>query len=174
MSLRDKPVEWQIKVHDFYVPLTYQGNTVGLIDPRYVKGIANILNGEESLKKALRLACQDLLQEWEGDPNDLTQLKSLMKKYIAHTRKPKSGTPAIAALLKERQQELDIQQMEFVRFCDSYKLAPEDLKSIFDGKAIESRLFAPLCRILGKDTDELIAILEGRDLEDDDDEEELI
>jgi hypothetical protein len=166
MSLRDKPLDWQIKVHDFYVPLTYQGTTVGFIDPQYAKGIANILNGEESLKKALRLACEELLLELGGDPQDINQLRSLMREYIARTRKPRSGTPAIAALLKERQQELDLSQLEFVRFCDSYKLSPDDLRDIYNGKQIESKLFAPLCRILGKDTDELIAILEGRDDED--------
>lgn len=167
MSLRDKPLDWQIKVHDFYVPLTYQGAMVGLLDPQYAKGIANILNGEESLKKALRLACEELLAELGGDPQDINQLRSLMREYIARTRKPRSGTPAIAALLKERQQELDLSQLEFVRFCDSYKLSPDDLKDIYNGKPIESKLFSPLCRILGKDTDELILILEGEDDEDD-------
>ncbi|MGB2925977.1 MAG: hypothetical protein WBB82_11805 [Limnothrix sp.] len=169
MSLRDKNIDWEIKVHDFYVPLTYQGETVGLVDPRYIKSIANVLNGEESIKKALRLACEDLLVEQGKNPNDLSRLKAVMRHYITKTRKPRMGTPAIAALLKERQQELDISQLEFVRFCDSYKLSPDDLKSIYAGEPIASRLFAPLCRILGKDTDELIAILEGRDLEDDED-----
>ena len=171
MSLRDKPLEWQINVHDFYVPLTYKGKSVGLIDPQYAKGIINILNGEESVKKALRLACEDLLIEEGGDPQDIKELKALMREYITRTRKPRSGTPAIAALLKERQKELDISQLEFVRFCDSYKLSPDDLKSIYNGEPIESRLFPPLCRILGKETEDLIAIIEGQDLDDD---EELL
>ncbi len=168
MSLRDKPLDWQINVQDFYVPLSYKGKNVGLVDPQYAKGIANILNGEESIKKALQLACEELLVELGGDPHDIKELKSLMREYIARTRKPRSGTPAIAALLKERQKELDISQLEFVRFCDSYKLSPDDLKGIYSGNPIESKLFAPLCRILGKETEDIIAILEGRDLDDDD------
>ena len=168
MSLRDKPLDWQINVHDFYVPLIYKGKNIGLIDPQYAKGIVNILNGEESIIKALRLACEDLLIEEGGDPQDIQELKSLMREYITRTRKPRSGTPAIAALLKERQKELDISQLEFVRFCDSYKLSPDDLKSIYNGEDIESRLFPPLCRILGKETEDLIAIIEGPDLDDED------
>lgn len=169
MSLRDQSIDWEIKVHDFYVPLTYQGETVGFVDPRYIKGIANVLNGEESIKKALRLACEELLIEQGRNPQDMKELKALMREYITRTRRPKMGTPAIAALLKERQKELDISQLEFVRFCDSYKLSPDDLKNIYAGEPIESKIFAPLCRILGKDTDEIISILEGRDVEDDED-----
>lgn len=166
MSLRDKPLDWQINVQDFYVPLIYKGKSIGLVDPQYAKGLVNILNGEESIKKALQLACEDLLDELGGNPQDLKELKTMMREYIARTRKPRSGTPAIAALLKERQKELDISQLEFVRFCDSYKLSPDDLKSIYNSDPIESRLLPPLCRILGKDTEELLAILEGEDFEE--------
>ena len=165
MSLRDKPLDWQINVQDFYVPLIYKGQSIGLIDPQYAKGLINILNGEESIKKALQLACGDLLDELGGNSQDVKELKAMMREYIARTRRPRSGTPAIAALLKERQKELDISQIEFLRFCDSYKLSPDDLKSIYNGDEIESRLMPPLCRILGKDTEELIAILEGEEEE---------
>ena len=120
--------------------------------------IVEVLNEEGKLRKALELACLDLLRQSGADPN---QVEELMKKYLVRTERPKYGTGAIAFLLRDRQEELDISDKEFARFCDSYKLSHEELKGIYEGKQITNSQLVVLSRILGKSIEELAKVRDG-------------
>lgn len=153
--LRNQPLDWQINAQNAYVPLAFKGNVVGFVTPESGERILKILNHEESSLKALQLACQDLLG---GNGVTPEQIRELMKKYIAMTQRPKGGPLAIAALLRDRQEELDLGTAEFMKFCDSYKLSERSFRLIFAGKPIADDLLPPLARILGKSVEDLTQI----------------
>lgn len=48
-----------------------------------------------------------------------------------------------------------------MRFCYSYKLAPQELKDIFSGKDITDNQLKVLSRILGKSAEELTEVRDG-------------
>ena len=158
MPLRNEPLDWQLKSQDSYSPIIYKGEIAGLFISEYANRITTILNGEETLRRALKKACYDLLYE-RG--METSQVKELMKKYIAIAERPKYGTPAIAILLSERKKELDLNSQKFIAFCDSYKLSPDALKEISLGQEIDDSLIEPLSRILGKSISELRTIRDG-------------
>jgi hypothetical protein len=155
----NKPLPWQLNRNEPYWPIYYEDQVVvGFCRPEYAPRLVELLNDEEKLRKALHLACLDLIKQSDGDP---TQVQALIKKYIKKTERPKYGTAAIAFLLRDRQEELDVSDKEFARFCDSYKLSPEALKNIYTGKKIEDSLLIVLSRILGKSVEELAEVRDG-------------
>lgn len=155
----NKPLPWQFNPNEPYVPIYFEDQVVvGFCRPEYAPRLVELLNEEEKLRKAMHLACLDLLKHSGGDPS---QVQALIKKYIKKTERPKHGTGAIAFLLRDRQEELDISDKEFVRFCDSYKLSPEALKEIYAGKKIDNGQLLVLSRILGKSIEELIEVRDG-------------
>ncbi|MEC4984594.1 MAG: hypothetical protein SAJ37_08085 [Oscillatoria sp. PMC 1068.18] len=158
MPLRDEPLEWNFNAKVKFFPVYYQGVVVGFFNPEYAQRIVKILNEDENLRKALKNACLDLLEQQGGDSREV---EGLMSKYISGTKRPKYGTQAIAILLRERQAELDISDREFARFCDSYRLSWENLQNVYTGKEIEDSLIVPLARILGKSPAEIIAVRDG-------------
>ncbi|MDY6804681.1 MAG: hypothetical protein SXA11_12850 [Cyanobacteriota bacterium] len=141
----------------FYIPILHEGELIGYCKPDYAEEIVEILNDEQSLEKALRLACLDLIRKAGGKRS---KVDSLMKKYMERAKRPKYGPRAIAVLLRERQEQLQVSAPEFIKFCDIHKISPEDLKNISAGKAIEPNLIAPIARILGKTSAEVQGILE--------------
>jgi hypothetical protein len=84
-----------------------------------------------------------------------------MQQYLAKTERPRSGTGAIAILLEERQEELDLTDEEFAKFCDTFRLSREELRNIYAGEDIENTQLAPLSRILGMTIDEIIEVWRG-------------
>ncbi len=158
MALTDKPLIWEYYPDDPYVPITHEGTVAGFCRPEFAVRIVEVLNDEEKLRKALRIACVDIIRRTGGD---LTKVDELVSRYIARAERPKYGTRAIAALLRDRQQELDVSEQEFVKFCDSYRLSIKELKNIYAGEEIYDSMLGPLARILGTTVEELIAVRDG-------------
>ncbi|MBW4650839.1 MAG: hypothetical protein KME06_19420 [Kastovskya adunca ATA6-11-RM4] len=158
MNLRNLPLDWETNPKSSYIPILYQGEIVGFCKPKHASRIVEALNEDEKLRKALKLACLDLLDEINGD---ITQAEALMKKYMKVVSRPKYGTAAIAALLRDRQKELDLSDQEFFSFCDSYRLYSKQLGKIFAGTPVEDDLLLPLSRILGLSIDRIISIRDG-------------
>ncbi|AKG23098.1 hypothetical protein [Calothrix sp. 336/3] len=146
MSLRNEPLDWHLGESEKYLPIYYQNEIAGFFKQEYADEIIRFLNEEARLTKALQKACQDLLK---SSGADAPQVKDLMKKYIKMSEPAKHGTRAIAQLLKERQVELDLGKQEFSKFCDSFKVSPLELDSIYAGEPLDDNLLLPLSRILG-------------------------
>jgi hypothetical protein len=163
MSLRNEPDSWQLSSTEHYLPISHQGTTAGFLKEEYAAEITKLLNDETMLKKALKLACIDLVKQSGGDPS---QVKVMIKKYLKMVEIPKYGTKAIAILLKERQQELDLGEREFVKFCDSFKLPPSELSKIYAGGNIDDSFISPLSRILGVSKSRLFEIRDGSEERD--------
>jgi len=159
MVTNNESSPWQFDAKDLYVPITYDGNIVGLGKPKFATHVVELLADETRLRKALRLACADLIVKSGGDLNAVDQL---MRQYLLRTERPKFGPRAIAALLRDRQQELDITDEEFVKFCDSYRLSRAALNHIFAGEGINDQVLGILSRIIGKSVEELIAVRDGQ------------
>ncbi|MBD2464859.1 hypothetical protein H6G89_28045 [Oscillatoria sp. FACHB-1407] len=158
MVLPGEPPAWQFTMAETYVPLSYEDEVVGFCKPDFAARIVDALNDNEKLYKALRLACYDLVGRSGGGE---VQLDLLMEQYLTKTAFPTSGVAAIAVLLRDRQDELDVTDKEFIRFCDSYRLPKEKLQAIYDGEEIDSEDLGPLSRILGRSVDDLMQVLEG-------------
>jgi hypothetical protein len=158
MSLRNEPQDWQFESHEPFVPVYYQGKVVGVIKQEYAANLTKFLNEDDLLTKALKRACLDLVKQSGGDTS---QVKDLMKKYIKMSEKPKFGTRAIAFLLRERQEELDLGDREFTKFCDTFKLSPAELNNIYAGESVEDSLLMPLSRILGITKEKLMEVRDG-------------
>ena len=155
MSLRNEPLDWQLETNNPYIPVYHQGNLVGFFKPEYASEIIKFLNEEEVLKKALKMACTDLIKKLGGDPR---KVYYLMDKYIKTSERPKHGIRAIAVLLQDRQKELDLSNQEFTKFCDTFKLSPTELNNIYAGQAFDDSLLAPLSRILGMGKERLVEV----------------
>ncbi|MBD2205195.1 hypothetical protein H6G33_06105 [Calothrix sp. FACHB-1219] len=158
MSLPNEPSAWQVESSDAFVPVYYKGDLAGFFKKEYAHDIIKFLNEDEVLKKALKLACIDLVKETNGDSKEVS---NLIKKYIKMSKRPKYGTRAIALLLTERQKALDLSSQEFAKFCDTFKLSPDALNNIYAGEAIEDNLLAPLSRILGITKEQLLEVRDG-------------
>lgn len=158
MDQPNQPKPWQFHPKEPYLPVTYEGKVVGLCKPEYAMRMLEVLNDEEKVRKALLLACLDLMRQSNGDPNEAEQL---VKKYLAKAERPKYGTRAIAAMLHDRQEQLDISDDEFAKFCDSYKLSRKELQGIYAGLKIGDIQLGPLSRILGRSAEDLMAVRDG-------------
>ncbi|MEH2180368.1 hypothetical protein [Nostoc sp.] len=158
MSLRNEPLDWHFESNEPYVPVYHKGDLVGFFKPEYANEIIKFLNEEEVLKKALKMACTDLIKKLGGDTR---KAYYLMEKYIKTSERPKHGTKAIAVLLHDRQKELDLSNQEFTKFCDTFKLSPTELNNIYAGEAFDDSLLAPLSRILGMAKEQLLKVRDG-------------
>ena len=158
MIAKNQPLSWEFDPYDPYFPITYEGVGVGFCKLDFAVRIADILNEEGKLRKALQMACLDLLKQSGGNPE---QVQELVNQYLEKTECPKHGTGAIACLLRDRQEELDMSDKDFARFCDSYKLSAEELKNIYGGKEVTNRQLGILARILRKSMGELTEIRDG-------------
>jgi hypothetical protein len=145
--------------------IAYDGAEVGFCTPEFSSQIVEVFNREERLyeendilRKALQKACLDLINQSGGDPK---QVSVLIRQYMDSVKRPEHGTRAIAYLLRDRQTQLDMGDREFVRFCDSYRLSPEELRDIFNGKDISDNQIKNLSRILGRSVQELTEIRDG-------------
>ncbi len=157
--LRGEPMPWQSNASESYVPILHEGAIVGFCKPNYASRIVDMLNEDEVLHKAMRSACADLLRHAGGDPN---QLNGLIRSYIDQAKRPRSGTPAIAMLLRDRQDELGVKDAEFIQFCNINRLSPEWLKDIYAGEPIPDRLLGPLAKILGITVERLVEVRDGK------------
>ena len=152
-----KHLSWELQSNEAYVPILYEGEVVGFCRPEVAQQIVDSFNEEETYRRALQMACHDLIARSGSARNP----KELMQRYLAKAERPKSGTGAIAVSLKERQRELDLTNEEFARFCDTFRLSREELKNIYAGELIEGNQLSPLSRILGLTMDELIQLWKG-------------
>ena len=158
MSLRNEPLDWHFESNEPYIPVYHKGDLVGFFKPEYASEIIKFLNEEEVLKKALKMACTDLIKKLGGDTR---KVYYLMEKYVKTCERPKYGTRAIAVLLRDRQKELDLSNQEFTKFCDTFKLSPTELNNIYAGEAFDDSLLAPLSRILGMAKERLLEVRDG-------------
>lgn len=158
MPLINQPLSWEYYPDDPYVPITHEDTVVGFCRPEFALRIVEVMNEEEKLRKALRMACLDLLRTTGGD---VSKVDELLGKYIVRAERPKYGTRAIALLLRDRQKELDISDQEFAKFCDTYRLSVQELKNIYAGEEIYDSMLGPLSRILGISVEELMAVRDG-------------
>ncbi|PHJ65997.1 hypothetical protein VF14_05950 [Nostoc linckia z18] len=162
MSLRNEPLDWQVETNNAYIPIYHQGNLVGFFKQEYASEIISFLNDEEVFKKALKLACTDLIKKMGGDTN---KVNYLIHKYVKSSERPKYGTRAIALLLRDRQKELDLSNPEFAKFCDTFKVSPTELNNIYAGEPFDDSLLAPLSRILGIAKERLLEVRDGLEKE---------
>jgi hypothetical protein len=160
MPLRNYPSDWELGHNENYMPVYYKGAVAGFFKKEYSETIIKNLNSDDLLTKALTQACIDLIRRSGGD---VSQVNDLIKRYLKICDVPKFGTLAIAALLRERQIELDLGEKEFSKFCDTFKLSPVELNNIYAGENIDDSLIAPLSRILGMAKDELLKVRDGRE-----------
>jgi len=153
-----EPPAWRSNPAQKYVPLLFEDEVIGYCDPEYAAEITEVMNEQEVLRKALRLACLDILRRLKKDTQ---RVDELVDRYIQRAERPKSGPRAIALLMVERQRELGLSQGEFLKFCDTFKISAQDLISMAEGKPISPALIAPISRVLGKTPTEVEAILNG-------------
>lgn len=158
MVLPNEPQPWQYFSAETYVSVTYEDEVIGFCKTDFAARIVETLNEDERLRKALRLACYDLVGRTGGGA---AEVDALVQKYLNKASDPRTGVAAIAALLHYRQQELDINDKEFARFCESYRLPQHKLEAIYNGEEIDSAWLTPLSRILGQSVDDLIDVLDG-------------
>ena len=165
MTKSTPPLRLQINHYRSYISISYEEIEVGFCTPEFAARIIEIFNEHEKLQeenetlnKAFRMACLDVVRQSGGKMN---QLNKRMKHYLEKAKRPEHGTRAIAYLLRERQRELKISNRDFVRFCYSYKLTPQELEDIFKGKDISDSQLKVLSRILGKSLDELTEVRDG-------------
>ncbi|HBE19743.1 MAG TPA: hypothetical protein DEG17_08210 [Cyanobacteria bacterium UBA11149] len=165
MRRTNQPLRLELNHYRSYISISYEDMEVGFCTPEFAAKIVETFNEYEKLHeeneavyKAFKMACLDLIRQSGGNAN---QLNKRMKHYMESAKRPEHGTRAIAFLLRERQEELDVSNREFVRFCYSYKLSPQELKDIFDGKDISDNQLKSLSRILGKSVEELTEIRDG-------------
>jgi hypothetical protein len=157
MARFEQPPTWSINDSDSYIPLLYEGSVIGFCKPEFASQIAQRLNENETVRKALHEACRDLASRI-----GTTTGTDLVQQYLERVERPKSGTGAIALLLQQRQEELDLTNEEFAKFCDTFRLSRDELKNIYAGEAIESHQLSALSRILGMTIDELIQTWKGK------------
>lgn len=160
MARMNQPLPWETNPTKVYVPISYEGKVVGFCRPDFADRIVATLNEDEQFRKALKLACYDLVARSGGGG---TQVEELVQRYLAKAGRPKRGTAMVALLLKDRQDELDLSDEEFAKFCDTFKLSRPELSNIYAGGDIESHQLTPLSRILGMSVDELIAAWQGKE-----------
>jgi hypothetical protein len=158
MVLPGEPQAWQFYPADAFVSVTYEEELVGFCKPDFAARIVETLNDDEQLRRALRLACYDLMAKSGGTGGDVN---TLMVQYLAKAATPKSGIAGIAVLLRDRQRELDVGDKEFAQFCETYRLPPDKLAAIYAGEEIDQSMLSPLARILGRPMDDLFQILDG-------------
>jgi hypothetical protein len=157
MFLPDEPQPWQCYPADALISVTYEDEVIGYCKPDFAARIVAALNDDERLRQAFKLACYDLVSLSGGNAGPV---ELVMEKYLDRTKQPRSGTAAIAQLLRDRQDELDVSDREFVRFCDSYRLPKDKLMAIFAGEEIDSSMLTPLSRILGRSIEDLLGLLD--------------
>lgn len=157
MPLPDDTPAWEIRPNDALVPLHYDDEPVGFLKPDIAIRVADILNEEYRARRALRLACYDLVSRAGGSNSEIEEL---VNKYLARAAQPRSGVGAIARWLKQRQTELGVTDAEFERFCDSYRLPKEKLEALSMGD-IDGSMLVPLARVLGCSIQDLMEVLEG-------------
>lgn len=137
---------WEFNPDRPHLPFYREGELVGYCHPDYVQEIVEAMNEQDKWRKALRIACLDILRAKGSDPR---KVEELMEKYLAKTERPKSGPRAIALMLLDRQKELQLSTQEFLKFCDTYKVSAQDIKDLAMGKDLEPNLINPIARILG-------------------------
>ena len=152
-----QPLLWELYPQNAYIPISYEGKIIGLCKPNFATRIVETLNEDEKLHKALYMACTELSAKLDGT----ITAEELMQQYLIKAERPTHGTAFIALLLKERQENLDLTDEEFAKFCDTFRLSREELRNIFAGEEIESTQLGPLSRILGLTIDEVIAAWKG-------------
>lgn len=160
MSPAHSALPWDLDARAAYVPVSHEGTIVGFCQPDYAASIVQQLNEVEKLEKALHLACYDLVARMGSSSDSVAEL---VKHYLSRVSRPVQGTALIALLLKERQQDLDLNNDEFAKFCDSYRLSRSELRDIYSGHEVESHQLIPLSRILGLSVDEVINAWKGDD-----------
>ncbi|NJP11172.1 MAG: hypothetical protein HC866_18250 [Leptolyngbyaceae cyanobacterium RU_5_1] len=158
MARINQPQSWTFNPTDLYGPIFYEGQIVGYCTPTVATRIIETLNDDQKLRKALWLACRDLAAQIGEESEDVDEL---VEQYIARAERPRRGAGAIALLLKERQDQLDLTHEEFAKFCDTFRLSQAELLDIYDGQEIESQQLTPLSRILGMTVDQLIEVWKG-------------
>lgn len=151
-------LSWEYQPEQPHIPIYREGELVGYCHPDCAQEIVEAMNDRDKLRKALRIACLDILRAKKGNS---TQVEELMEKYLAKTERPKSGPRAIAMMLIDRQKELQLSTQEFIKFCDTYKVSAQDIKDLATAKDIDPNLINPLARILGVSATEVKKVLTG-------------
>jgi hypothetical protein len=160
MATLRQSLPWESNPGESFVPISHEGKIVGVCKSEYANRIIETLNEDELLRRALHLACYDLVARSGGSTESID---SLIQHYIAKAERPKRGTALIARLLKDRQQDLDVTDDEFAKFCSTYRLSRDELNGIYAGVDIDSNQLTALSRILGMTVDEVIHAWKGSD-----------
>lgn len=153
-------LSWEFDPERPHLPIYREGELVGYCHPFYAREIVEAMNDRDKFRKALRMACADLLRAKGGNP---AKLEEMIEKYLSKTERPKSGPRAIAAMLLDRKKELQLSPQEFLKFCDTYKVSSQHLNDLAAGKAVNPNLINPLARILGISGSEVKEVLNGNE-----------
>ncbi|MBW4473150.1 MAG: hypothetical protein KME45_22645 [Stenomitos rutilans HA7619-LM2] len=160
MAKMQQPLPWVVNESDSFISMIHEGKVVGFCQPAYARHVVKQLNEAEQLYKALELACYDLTARSGGSTASVGEI---VQQYLSKATRPKSGTAAIVMLLQHRQEDLDLTDAEFAKFCDTFRLSRAELQAIYLGEDIEHTQLSPLARILGLSMDELIDMWRGGD-----------
>jgi len=165
MRQSNQPLHLEFNPDRAYIAIVYDNREVGFCSPEIAARIVETLNEDEqiqeeneTLTKALQMACRDLLKRTGGN---IASVNKLVQRYLENAKRPEHGTRAIAFLLRDRQHELDINDKEFIRFCNSYRLSPQELRDIYRGAEVSDEQLKVLARILGRSVQELMEIRDG-------------
>ncbi|XGV97396.1 MAG: hypothetical protein ACAF41_32335 [Leptolyngbya sp. BL-A-14] len=160
MAKMQQPLSWATNESDSFIAMTHEGKVIGFCQPAYARHVAKQLNEAELLSKALKLACYDLSAR---SGSSSVNLDEMVQHYLAKAAFPKSGTAMVAMLLQHRQEDLDLTDAEFAKFCDTFRLSRAELQAIYLGEDIEHTQLSPLARILGLSMSELIDVWQGEE-----------
>lgn len=160
MAKIPQPSPWAANDHEALIPITHEGKIVGFCQPAYARHMVEHLNQGEQLHKALELACYDLTARSSGSA---MSLEDMVQQYMAKAVRPTSGTAMVALLLRQRQEDLDLTDEEFAKFCDTFRLSRAELQTIYQDEEIGNNQLNPLARILGMTVDELIEAWRGQE-----------
>lgn len=156
--LKSQTIDWQIGIHENYLPVYYKGAIAGFLRQDYADRLMGYLHTEIALNQALTQACTDLVRQSGGN---LENVQQVVARYIKNCLQSQHGTQGIVYRLQQRQLELNLNDRDFADFCDTFKLSPVDLGNIYAGNSIDDGLLAPLAKILGMSKQELQQLRDG-------------
>ncbi len=88
---------------------------------------------------------------------------SEMLKAPAHSSLPQANV-ILSQMLQQRQQELGMDDEQFLAYCEALRLESRDFQGIFAGDYIQNGLLAPLAKVLNTTIDELVNLRDSENL----------
>ncbi|WP_421658956.1 hypothetical protein [Leptothermofonsia sp. ETS-13] len=87
MAKINQPLPWEFNSDKPFLPISYEGEVIGFCRSDYASQIVETLNDDDKLRKALYLACYDLIARSGGSRSSINEL---MQQYIAKSNPPQA------------------------------------------------------------------------------------